>query len=157
MVEYPRIAFGQFSSSLTQRPTTLAPVKILVDNQEDMYGREHTIEFEKDEIIIKYSGMYFIIAGPQIGKLVGDKPRWIDFWLRVNNTDVLNSNVRASIKDPSNKDVIITQMVTHLNEGDRLNVMMSVEVTDEGLGIEAIKPAGEPLVPSIILTILQLQ
>lgn len=157
MVEYRRLAFGQLSSSLTQRPTTLVPTKILLDNQEDMYGREHTIEFNKDEVRIKYSGMYFIIAGPQIGKLVGDKPRWIDFWLRVNNTDVLNSNIRACIKDSSHKDVIITQVVTHLNEGDRLNIMMSVEVVDEGLGIEAIKPAGEPLVPSIILTILQLQ
>jgi len=34
--------------------------------------------------------------------------------------------------------------------------MMSIEKTGEGLGIEAIQPAGEPLVPSIILTIMQM-
>jgi len=36
--------------------------------------------------------------------------------------------------------------------GDLINVMMSVEVPDEGLGIEAIHPTGEPLIPSIILS-----
>jgi len=34
--------------------------------------------------------------------------------------------------------------------------MMSVEKTGEGLGIEAIQPPGEPLVPSIILTMMQM-
>jgi len=33
---------------------------------------------------------------------------------------------------------------------------MSVEVADEGLGIETIRPTGEPVIPSIILTIIQL-
>jgi len=37
--------------------------------------------------------------------------------------------------------------------GDLINIMMSVEVPDEGLGIEAIHPTGEPLIPSIILSL----
>jgi len=41
-------------------------------------------------------------------------------------------------------------------KGDTLNIMMSVEKEGEGLGIEAIQPPGEPLVPSIILTIMQM-
>jgi len=36
--------------------------------------------------------------------------------------------------------------------GDLINIMMSVEVPDEGLGIEAIHPTGEPLIPSIIFS-----
>ncbi len=43
-----------------------------------------------------------------------------------------------------------------LNRGDALNIMMSGETEDEGLGIEAIEPDGEPAIPSIIVTILQL-
>jgi len=54
------------------------------------------------------------------------------------------------------KDVIVLQVLTRLNEGDTLNIMMSVEKTGEGLGIEAIQPPGEPLVPSIILTMMQM-
>jgi len=149
-------AFGQFSSSKTQRPDSTDPVEIALTDQEDMFGSEHSIDFVQGDIEIKTSGMYLVIAGPQIGKTGGDQARWIDFWLRVNNVDVPNSNVRAVIKDQCQKDVIILQVLTRLNEGDTLNIMMSVEGTGEGIGIEAIQPPGEPLVPSIILTMLQM-
>jgi len=36
--------------------------------------------------------------------------------------------------------------------GDVINVMMAVERTGEGLGIEAIKTEGRPLIPSIIFS-----
>ena len=149
-------AFGQFSSSKTQRPDSTDPVEISLTDQEDMFGGEHSIDFVQGDIEIKTSGMYLVIAGPQIGKTGGDQARWIDFWLRVNNVDVPNSNVRAVIKDKDQKDVIVLQVLTRLNEGDTLNIMMSVEATGEGIGIEAIQPPGEPLVPSIILTMLQM-
>ena len=149
-------AFGQFSSSKTQRPDSTDPVEIELTDQEDMFGGEHTIDFVQGDIEIKKSGMYFIIAGPQIGKTGGDQARWIDFWLRVNNVDVPNSNVRAVLIDQCQKDVIVLQVLTRLNKGDTLNIMMSVETSGEGIGIEAIQQPGEPLVPSIILTILQM-
>jgi len=156
MVNLEPKAFGQFSSSITQRPTALGPVKIVLDTHQDKSGEELAIDFAKEGIAINRTGTYLVIVGPQISKLAGNKPRWIDFWIRVNNVDVPNSNVRAVLKDPDQKDVIITQVVTYLKQGDVLNIMMSVEVADEGLGIETIKPAGEPLIPSVILTILQL-
>jgi len=149
-------AYGQFSSCSTMRPETTEPVEIELTDQEDMFGGEHTIDFVQGDIEIKQSGMYFIIGGPQVGKVSGDEPRWMDFWLRVNNVDLPNSNVRYTIKENHQKDVIILQVLTRLNEGDTVNMMMSVENTGEGIGIEAIQPAGEPLVPSIILTIMQM-
>jgi hypothetical protein len=108
-------AFGQFSSSKTQRPDSTDPIEIEITDQEDMFGGEHTIDFVQGDIEVKKSGMYLIMAAPQIG-----------------------------------------QVLTRLNEGDTLNIMMSVENAGEGLGIEAIQPPGEPLVPSVILTILQM-
>ncbi len=149
-------AFGQFSSSVTQRPTTLDPVKIVLDTHQDTSGDELAIDFIKGGLTINRLGMYLVIVGPQVSKLAGNKPRWIDFWIRVNNVDIPNSNVRAVLKDPAITDVIITQVVTHLNKGDMLDIMMAVEVADEGLGIEAFQPVGEPLIPALILTILQL-
>jgi len=83
-----RKAFGQFSSSKTQLVDSLKPVEIQIHSQEDVAGGVHTIDFDKGEIIIKQSGMYLIIAGPQVGKSKGTRNRWIDFWLRVNNVDV---------------------------------------------------------------------
>ena len=149
-------AFGQFSSSKTQRPDSTDPIEIELTDQEDMFGGEHTIDFVQEDIEIKQSGMYLIIASPQIGKTSGDKPRWIDFWLRTNNVDIPNSNVRYTFNDTPQKDVIVLQVLTRLNNGDTLNIMMSVEVPGEGIGIEAIQPPAEPLIPSIILTILQM-
>ena len=149
-------AFGQFSSSKTQRPDSTDPIEIELTDQEDMFGGDHTIDFVQGDIEIKKSGMYFIVAGPQVGKTAGDQARWIDFWLRVNNVDVPNSNVRAVLKDQCQKDVIVLQVLTRLNQSDTLNIMMSVEASGEGIGIEAIQPPGEPLVPSIILTMIQM-
>jgi len=149
-------AFGQFSSNKTQRVNTLKPVEVLLDAQADSGGGVHTIDFNKGDIIIKQSGMYLIIAGPQLGKVRGATPRWIDLWLRVNNIDVPNSNIRAVIIDPEEKTVAIMNSVFPLNRGDTLNIVMAAETIEEGMGLEAIAPDGEPTIPSIIITIVQL-
>ena len=151
-----RKAFGQFSSNKTQRPNTLKPVEIVLDAQEDVAGGVHSIDFDKGDIVIKQSGMYLLIAGPQIGKVRGTTPRWIDFWVRINNIDIPNSNIRAVIMDPQEKTVVPLNAVLPLNRGDTLNIMMATEIIDEGLGVEAIEPDGETTIPSIIVTLVQL-
>jgi len=151
-----RKAFGQFSSGKTQRVDTLKPMEIQLDAQEDVAGGVHTIDFDKGDIIVKQSGMYLIIAGPQVGKNKGTRNRWIDFWLRVNNVDVPNSNIRRVLTDSQEKDVIPLNAVIPLNRGDNMNIMMAAETDSEGIGIEAIEPDGEPTIPSIIVTIVQL-
>ena len=151
-----RKAFGQFSSGKTQRVDTLKPIEIQLDAQEDVAGGVHTIDFDKGDIIIKQSGMYLIIAGPQVGKNKGTRNRWIDFWLRVNNVDVPNSNIRRVLTDSQEKDVIPLNAVIPLNRGDNMNIMMAAENDSEGIGIEFIEPDGEPDIPSIIVTIVQL-
>jgi hypothetical protein len=151
-----RKAFGQFSSNKTQRLETLKPCEIELDSQEDVAGGVHTIDFEKGDIVIKQSGIYLIIACPQIGKVRGTIPRWIDFWVRLNNVDVPNSNIRTVVMDPQEKTVVPMNAVLPLNRGDTLNLMMATETIGEGLGIEAIQPDGEPTIPSIIVTFVQL-
>lgn len=149
-------AFGQFSSSSSQRVNAVFPIEIKLDSQEDVAGGIHSIDFDDGDIIIKQSGMYLIIAAPQVGKIKGIRTRWIDFWLKVNNVDLENSNVRRVLTDPQEKDVIPLNVVTPLNRGDTINIMMAAETESEGIGIEAIEPEGEPTIPSIIVTIVQL-
>jgi len=153
--EYKK-AFGQFSSIKTQRVTTLKPMEIELDSQEDVAGGVHTIDFDKGDIIFKQSGMYLVLAGPQVGKNKGTRNRWIDFWLRINNVDVPNSNIRRVLTDSQEKDVIPLNAVIPLNRGDNMNIMMAAETDSEGIGIEAIEPDGEPTIPSVIVTIVQL-
>ncbi len=151
-----RKAFGQLSSMLTQRVTTLEPVVIQLDSQEEAAGGAHSINFDGGSIIMKQSGTYLIIAAPQVGKTDGTSNRWIDFWLRVNNVDLTNSNIRRVLTNSQEKDVIPMNVVTDLNKNDILQVMMSAETDNEGIGIEVIEPEGEPTIPSIIVTIVQL-
>ncbi len=149
-------AFGQFASNITQEVTTLDPITIQLDQQEDVGNMKHTIDFENGDIIIKKSGVYLVIAAPQIGKTSGNRNRWIDFWLRINQKDVPNSTVRRVLTDKDEKDVIPLNSVIELNKDDVLNIMMAAETTDEGIRIEHIEPENQPTIPSIIVTIVQL-
>src|SRR5207245_3750407 len=108
-----RKAFGQVSSNKTQRTNTLNPVEVELDTQAEVsaWGGVHTIDFDKGDIVIKQSGMYLLIAGPQIGKVTGTIPRWLDFWVRVNKVDIPNSNIRAVVVDPQQKNVVLLNTV----------------------------------------------
>jgi hypothetical protein len=69
---------------------------------------------------------------------------------------VSNSDIRAVVTDPQEKTVVTSNVVLPVNSGDTLNIMMSTETMDEGLGVETITPIDELIIPSIIVTIVQL-
>ncbi len=145
------VEFAQIISTLDQRPDTTNPVSLTMDQNDAISGIEHSSDHPAD-IRIAESGTYVVIAAPQIGRLSGDIPGYIDFWLRKNGSDIPNSNVRATITTNEDKDVIVNQTMMSFNAGDVLNVMMAISQAGEGLGIEAIKTEGRPLIPSIIFS-----
>ncbi len=145
------IEFAQIISTLDQRPDTTDPVPVFMDQNDAISGIEHTSEHPADIRIIE-SGTYVVIAAPQVGRTSGNEARSVDFWLRKNGTDIANSNVRCTITNGNDKDVIVNQTMMPFKAGDVLNVMMAVEKTGEGLGIEAIKTPNRPLIPSIIFS-----
>lgn len=77
-------------------------------------------------------------------------------WLRVNNIDVSNSNVRNSIKQADDTKVLINTSGILLNAEDYVLVMQSVDTVGVGAGMIATSPVGEPVIPSIIFTIFEL-
>ena len=145
------VDYAQISSTEDQRPTVTTPVVVELNQNDSISGIQHSVE-NPGTIKIVESGIYVLIAAPQVGRTSGTKPRFVDFWLRKNGTDIQNSNVRVVIGENNQKDVIVNQTMMPFNAGDLINIMMSVEVPDEGLGIEAIHPTGEPLIPSIIFS-----
>ena len=145
------VEFAQIISTLDQRPNTTDPVPIFMDQNDAIVGIEHSTDHPAD-IRITESGTYVVIAAPQVGRTSGSDARYVDFWLRKNGKDIANSNVRAVLKTSEDKDVIVNQTMMPFNAGDVLNVVMAVEKTGEGLGIEAIKTTGRPLIPSIIFS-----
>jgi hypothetical protein len=72
--------------------------------------------------------------------------------MRKNGEDVPNSNIRANLYHGTSKDVVVNQTMIPLFREDEIQLMMSVESANEGIGLEAIKPKGEPTIPSVILS-----
>ncbi len=145
------IEFAQIISTKDQRPDTTNPVPVFMDHNDAISGIDHSLDHPAD-IRITESGTYVVIAAPQVGRKSGNGPSSIDFWLRKNDVDIPNSNVRVVIGTNESKDVIVNQTMMTFNAGDVINVMMAVEKTGEGLGVEAIQAPGRPLIPSIIFS-----
>jgi len=145
------ITYAQISSNEDQRPDVAGPVVVTLNQNDELSGIEHSAE-NLGDIKIKEAGVYVLIAAPQVGRTSGTKERYVDIWLRRNGKDIPDSNVRNVMGASGDKDVIVNQTIMSFDGDDVINVMMSVEVADEGLGIEAIRPEGEPLIPSIIFS-----
>ena len=145
------VEYAQIISTLDQRPDTTEPVPVFMDQNDGISGIEHSSEHPAD-VQITESGVYVLIAAPQVGRTSGNGPNHVDFWLRKNNKDIPNSNVRCTVSNDGHKDVIVNQTMSAFKAGDVVNVMMAVDKAGEGLGIEAIKSSGRPLIPSIIFS-----
>ena len=148
--------FAQISSTIDQRPTTTSPVAVIMNQNDEIKGIEHDLDKPTD-IVILDSGVYVVVAAPQVGRTSGNQPRYIDFWYRKNDIDVPNSAVRTVLKESSEKDVLVNQSMMELSRGDKLNIMMCVESASEGMGIEALCANGRPVIPSIIVSLLKIK
>ena len=141
----------QASSSVTQCPGT-APEVVAMDIIDAAKG----ITMADNQITVGKDGAYLIFAAPQVGREGGGSYGCFDLWLRVNGADVGNSNVQLCQDEGSMaKDVIISQGIVPMAAGDVLEVMMSASNPDANICIEAIQPAGEPLVPAIIFSMIK--
>ena len=141
----------QASSSVTQCPGT-APEVVAMDIIDAADG----ITMANNQITVGEAGAYLIFAAPQVGREGAGPLGCFDLWLRVNGADVGNSNVQLCQDEGSMaKDVIISQGIVPMGAGDVLEVMMSANNPEAAMCIEAIQPAGEPLVPAIIFSMIK--
>ena len=141
----------QASSTITQCPGK-APEIVKMDITDAANG----LAIKNNKITVSEAGAYLIVAAPQVGREGGGPFGCFDLWLRVNGKDVANSNVQlCQDADSMAKDVIISQGIVPLKAGDVVEVMMSANNPKANMCIEAIQPAGEPLVPSIIFSMIK--
>ena len=141
----------QASSSVTQCPGT-APTLVEMDIIDAAEG----VTLANNQISVGEAGPYLIVAAPQVGREGGGPYGCFDLWLRINGADVANSNVQLCQDEGSMaKDVIISQGIVPMEAGDMLEVMMSASNPEANICIEAIQPAGEPLVPAIIFSMIK--
>ena len=139
-------AYIQLSSAKNQDASALEPMPVHMELRDAISNVHFDPRRSDTDVGIVYDGAYFVIAAPQTKYGRG----CYDLWLRINGSDVENSNIRVCQSDASQTTVGVSQGVLCLNESDVLNVMHS------GTGIEATKPRDEPLIPSIIFTSFRL-
>lgn len=146
--------YAQLSGSASQQPTVTTPVNARL-NVIDEISSGITVRNNTD-VVIQRAGKYVIIAAAQVGKTRDTENEYVDLFLRRNGASVANSNTRQSIIEPNFTAVLVSQGAITLSAGDVINATFSVSSTDDGVGIIATQPPGEPLIPSIIFTIFQL-
>ena len=79
----------QASSTITQCPG-MAPEVVQMDITDAASG----VAMAANQITVEESGAYLIVAAPQVGREGAGPYGCFDLWLRVNGTDVANSNVQ---------------------------------------------------------------
>ena len=105
------------------------------------------IKMDKGVVTVNEKGSYFLMAAAQVG---GKTKGLVRMWMRVNGKDVDNSNTEQIITDPSFTAVLVCQGVAELKRGDKVTVVFSG--SEPGVGLVVKKPAGEPVVPSLIFS-----
>jgi hypothetical protein len=146
------MAYLQASGSTTQVITHAnKPQRLVIDVEDAAMGvhlnpNEGSAQVEED-------GAFLVITAPQVGRLNEGGVENFRCWLKVNKEDVPNSNVLLNLYG-STKDVIVAQAVVDLKKGDEVSVWMAAS-TGGDVAVEAIKPMGEPLVPSVIFSMLK--
>jgi hypothetical protein len=136
-------SYLQASSTDEQLATDPKP-KVVMMNSTDA---SKNIKMDKGVVTVNESGAFFFIAAAQVG---GKAKGLVRLWMRVNGKDVDNSNTEQIITDPSFTAVLVSQGVAELKRGDKVTIVFSG--SEPGVGLVIKKPAGEPVVPSLILS-----
>jgi len=124
------------------------PYEVNFSTNDEIDGISHVAGAANITII--YDGVYQFIAQPQVMAGAGDAGVF-HMWYQKNAVDIPNSNVELTL-DSLDEDVIPLSVVLYLNSGDMIRIMVSV--SDNGIELDAQAPAGEPAIPSIILSVI---
>ena len=148
--------YAQLSSVATQAPKTTGPMVVKMESNDAVSGIAHSDKEKTEDVVVKTAGVYFVVAAAQVGRSKGVGEDYVDLWIRQNGKDVDNSNTRQSIKDSNFTGVLVCQGIAECKAGDVFTVAASVSATDQGLGLIATTPRGEPAIPSIIFSMYKI-
>jgi hypothetical protein len=149
--------YAQLSSPDTQDPKDTSPLLVAMTSNDALGGIDHNDKAKTTDVTVKTAGVYFVIAAIQVGKdQAGDPGDYLDIWIKQNGKDVDNSGCRQVIHDPKYTTVLVCQGIAECKAGDLFNVAISASAAGHGIGIKAIKPKGEPVIPSIIFSMFKI-
>lgn len=148
------VPYIQLTDSTDQEPGVTTPVQVTMDTVDEQQGFSYS--GPSGTITIPESGVYGMFAAGQVGKDSGSSVVNVNVWLRKNDVDIDNSNVRNSIKQSDDTKVVLTQNAIRFSINDTLKIYFSVSDATKGAGLKVFNPAGEPRIPSIIFTMFKI-
>ena len=140
-------SYAQLSSTESQAGTA-DPKALNLDSVDAAKG----VENAKGTITVKTGGFYFVIAAGQVGSAKGDGKGASRLWVRQNGKDVDNSNTEQTVAGKYTA-VLVCQGVGEVKSGDKLQLVQSGKGSDAGM--LATQPKGEPLIPSMIFSLIK--
>lgn len=155
--------FAQLSSSIDQEPSGTNPVVIIFNTQDYIQGIGHSVTVNPGEITINIGGTYFILAQPQVGKDSGGTAQTFDMFAQSDRgggfSNEPNSNVKLTVKDAGDDDVIVAGATVPLAAGNKIRFLQRVSNSGVGMGLKFTPgeagPPQVPATPSIIFTIFR--
>jgi len=133
----------QASSTEVQLAADTKPHVVTMNSTDAAQGMTN----KNGTVTVSEDGAYFVVAAGQVGGKVRGEVR---IWMRINGKDVDNSNTAELIAEPDFTTVLVCQGVMELRKGDTVETVFSASPPDLGLIVK--KPAGEPIVTSIIFS-----
>ena len=145
------IPSGSFYDNTTQTATANTPTAMLIS--QSLYLNNVALSGTTG-MQVNDAGYYNVQFSAQVFRTTGSSSQHIDIWLRVNGTDVANSNSRVNINDHSIYHVAAWNWFILLAASDIVEIMYSVTSATIELRYEVanlIIP--HPETPSVIATI----
>jgi len=142
---------GSFSENTTQTATANTPTAMLISQTN--FLNDVTLSGTTG-MQVTNAGYYNVQFSAQVFRTTGSSSQHIDIWLRVNGTDVANTNSRVNVNDHSIYHVTAWNWFLLLAASDIVEIMYSVTAATIELRSEVanlIIP--HPETPSVIATI----
>jgi hypothetical protein len=142
---------GSFSENTTQTATANTPTAMLISQTN--FLNDVTLSGTTG-MQVTNAGYYNVQFSAQVFRTTGSSSQHIDIWLRVNGTDVANTNSRVNVNDHSIYHVAAWNWFLLLAASDIVEIMYSVTAATIELRYEVanlIIP--HPETPSVIATI----
>lgn len=113
------VVYAQLSSYQSQQPGMQQKV-VKFEGDCDFNG----LTVDSDSIIVKESGIYFILVKGVVGTtgvgLSGD----VNIWLNRNNNMISSSKTTQTVADNQSLNNIVSQIVVFLEKNDKINVLI---------------------------------
>lgn len=145
------IPLGSFYDNTTQTATVNTPTAMLIS--QSLYLNNVALSGTTG-MQVNDAGYYNVQFSAQIYRTSGGTSQHVDIWLRVNGTDVANSNTRINVNNNSVYDVAAWNWFVSLDASDTVEIMWATTAATIELRSEVanlIIP--HPETPSVIATI----